>query len=110
MYLRTEQPRRALPFLRSAVGGRRSAVGGLESGYTRNSAWYRAKLAGVLLQAEEVEEACAEMHVVLDTQASISSPRLMRRMEAFRRRASVYDTAKAQDCAARIRDTLGDTA
>lgn len=100
MYLRAQQPRRALPFLRSAVGG-------LESGYTRNSAWYRAKLARVLLQAEEIEEACAEMHAVLDTHDGISSPRLLRRMEAFRERAVGYDTAATRDCAARIRYTIG---
>lgn len=100
MYLRAGKPHRALPFLRSTIGG-------LGSGYTRNNAWYRAKLAGVLLQAEEVEEACAEMHAVLDTRDGISSPRLMRRMQTFRQRAADYDTATARDCAARIRDTVG---
>lgn len=103
MYLRAERPRQAVPFLRSAVAG-------LGNGYTRNTAWYRSKLAGVLLQAGEVEEACGEMHAVLDTRGSITSPRLVRRMRSFQQQATRYDTAMAHDCVARIRDsTAGST-
>ncbi|MBR7673744.1 hypothetical protein KDA82_12090 [Streptomyces daliensis] len=100
MYLRAGQPNRALPFLRSTIGG-------LDSEYTRNNAWYRAKLAGVLLRAGEAEEACAEMHAVLDRHDGISSPSLSRRMRAFCLRAAEYDTATARECATRIRDAVG---
>lgn len=103
MYVRAEQPRQAIPFLRAAVSR-------LGNGYGRNTAWYRSKLAGVLLRAGEVEEACAEMHAVLDTHGSITSARLVRRMQSFRQQAACYDTADARDCAARIRDITAGSA
>ncbi|WP_307662918.1 hypothetical protein [Streptomyces sp. V1I1] len=71
----------------------------------RNSASYRLKLLGVLLAADEVEEACAEMGAVLDTCGGISSPRLLDKMRAFRQAAGRLDSATAQECTARIRET-----
>ncbi|WP_338146486.1 hypothetical protein [Streptomyces boncukensis] len=103
MYLRARQPQRAVPFLRSAVSE-------LGSGYSRNTAWYRAKLAGVLLQAGEDEEACAEMGAVLDTCDGITSNRLARRMRTFAHQAERVRTPAARDCAERIHETVATTA
>ncbi|MFI0736166.1 hypothetical protein ACH4S9_45445 [Streptomyces sp. NPDC021225] len=97
MYMSVGDPRRAVPFLRAAVDG-------LAGGYARNTAWYRSKLASTLLDAGEVEEACAEMGTVLDAYGEIDSDRLTRRIDAFQRTATAIDTAVARDTSARIRE------
>ncbi|MFE7611242.1 hypothetical protein ACWIG3_29830 [Streptomyces celluloflavus] len=99
MYLRAEQPQRAVPFLRAAVSG----IGG---GLLRNSASYRVKLAGVLLAAGEAEEACAEMTTALEACGGISSPRLLGRVRKFRHAVAGIDTAVARECGDRIRETV----
>lgn len=99
MYVRAEQPKRAVPFLRAAV---RDIGGDL----VRNSASYRVKLAGVLLAAGEVEEACTEITPVLDTSGGISSPRLAGKIRAFHQTAVGIDSKQARDCAVRIRETM----
>ncbi|TGB08329.1 hypothetical protein [Streptomyces sp. MZ04] len=98
MYVRAQQPNRAVPFLRAAVRG-------IGCDYARNSASYRVKLAGVLLDSGEAEEACTEMNAVLDCCGEISSPRLLRKLREFQRSAKRIDTAMAQDCVERIRET-----
>ncbi|WP_234392056.1 hypothetical protein [Streptomyces sp. WM6378] len=98
MYVRADQPRRAVPFLQAAVRG----IGG---NLARNSASYRVKLAGVLLAAGEVDEACAEMGAALDACDGISSPRLVDKMHEFERAASRIDSTAARDCTVRIRET-----
>ncbi|MFI6049978.1 hypothetical protein ACIBCO_07810 [Streptomyces violascens] len=104
MYVRAEQPKRAVPFLRAAVRG----IGG---GLARNSASYRVKLAGVLLDAGEVDEACGEMSTVLDACGGISSPRLLGKIREFQRAAAEVDSAAARECGERIRETVrGSTA
>ncbi|MFI0982607.1 hypothetical protein ACH4SP_37060 [Streptomyces sp. NPDC021093] len=99
MYVRAEQPQRAVPFLRAAV---RSMGGGL----ARNSASYRVKLAGVLLDTGEADEACAEMSAVLDTCGGISSPRLLGKIREFERAAARIDSTTARECGERIRETV----
>ncbi|MGP4085060.1 hypothetical protein [Streptomyces sp. KR55] len=99
MYVRAEQPRRAVPFLRAAVRG----IGG---DLARNSASYRVKLAGVLLDAGEVDEACAEMSAVLAACGGISSPRLLGKIREFQRSAAKVDSAVARECGERIREAV----
>ncbi|MCS0637799.1 hypothetical protein NX801_19445 [Streptomyces sp. LP05-1] len=99
MYVRAQQPKRAVPFLRAAVRG----IGG---NLARNSASYRARLAGVLLDAGEVDEACAEISAVLDICGRISSPRLLNKVRAFRRAAARVDSPAARACGEHIRETL----
>ncbi|MFD5702927.1 hypothetical protein [Streptomyces lasiicapitis] len=99
MYVRAEQPKRAVPFLRAAVRG----IGG---GLVRNSASYRVKLAGVLLAAGEVEEACAEMSTALEASGGISSPRLAGKMREFQHSAARIDSGTARDCVARLREVV----
>ncbi|KAK1179957.1 hypothetical protein B7755_018485 [Streptomyces sp. NBS 14/10] len=99
MYVRAGEPRRAVPFLRAAVDG-------LAGGYARNTAWYRSKLACTLLDAGEVEEACAEMGGVLDVYGEIKSDRLTQRMDAFCVTATAIDTAVMRDMSARIREAI----
>jgi hypothetical protein len=72
----------------------------------RNSASYRVKLAGVLLDAGEVDEACAEMGAVLDACGGISSPRLLGKIREFQRAAARVDGAAARECGERIRETV----
>lgn len=99
MYVRAEQPKRAVPFLRAAVRG----IGGE---LARNSASYRVKLAAVLLNAGEVDEACAEMDTVLDSCGGISSPRLLGKIQEFQGAAARVDSAAARECGDRIRETV----
>ncbi|MFS4109348.1 hypothetical protein [Streptomyces sp. PD-S100-1] len=99
MYVRAGQPRRAVPFLRAAVSG----IGG---DLLRNSASYRVRLAGVLLEAGEAEEACAEMTTALDACGGISSPRLLSKVEGFRHAVARIDSAAARECGDRIRETV----
>ncbi|GAA1224264.1 hypothetical protein [Streptomyces rhizosphaericus] len=89
---------RAVPFLRSAVAG-------LGGGYTRNTAWYRARLAQTLFDTNEVEEACHEMMGVLDACNGVSSEKLRRRLHAFERIAVRADVPAARDTVERIRET-----
>jgi hypothetical protein len=104
MYVRAEQPKRALPFLRAAVRG----IGG---DLARNSASYRVKLAGVLLDAGEVDEACAEMDAALRACGGISSPRLVCKIRDFQRTAAGIGSALTRECSERIREAVGgDTA
>ncbi|MEU7166679.1 hypothetical protein AB0A70_18885 [Streptomyces morookaense] len=102
MYVRAEQPKRAVPFLRAAVRD-------IDGGLARNSASYRVKLASVLLAAGEVDEACAEMRAVLDVYSGISSPRLEGKVQSFQHAVARIDSATARDCAAHIRDTVRGT-
>lgn len=97
-YAREGHAARAVPFLRSAVAG-------LGGGYTRNTAWYRARLAQTLLATNEVEEACQEMTGVLDACGGVSSARLRRRLHAFERAAIRIDAHKTRDAVERIRET-----
>ncbi|MEU5438165.1 hypothetical protein AB0G73_33025 [Streptomyces sp. NPDC020719] len=99
MYVRAEQPKRAVPFLRAAVRG-------INGDLARNSASYRVKLAGVLLDAGEADEACAEMSAVLTACGGISSPRLLGKIREFQRAASKVDSAAARECGERIRETV----
>ncbi|MCB5910821.1 hypothetical protein [Streptomyces pinistramenti] len=99
MYVRAEQPQRAVPFLRAAVRG----IGGE---LARNSASYRVKFAGVLLGAGEVDEACAEMDAVLDACGGISSPRLLSKIREFRRAAARVDSPAARECGERMIETV----
>ncbi|RNG32171.1 hypothetical protein [Streptomyces botrytidirepellens] len=101
-YYTTEgQPARAVPFLRSAVSG-------LGGGYTRNTAWYRARLAQTLLRTNEVEEACHEMTGVLDACGGVSSARLRRRLRAFERAAVSVDAPAAREVIDRIHTATGE--
>lgn len=100
MYVSAGEPQRAVPFLRAAVDG-------LAGGYARNTAWYRSKLASTLLDAGDVEEACAEMGSVLDVYEEIDSDRLAQRIHAFRKAVTGIDTAVARDTSLRIRETTG---
>ncbi|MEU8581081.1 hypothetical protein [Streptomyces abikoensis] len=99
MYVRAEQPKRAVPFLHAAVRG----IGG---DLARNSASYRVKLAGVLLVAGEVDEACAEMGAALDVSGGIASPRLLGKIRDFQQAAAGVDSIAARECGERIRETV----
>ncbi len=99
MYVRAEQPKQAVPFLRAAVRG----IGG---DLARNSASYRVKLAGVLLAAGEVDEACAEMGAALDASGGIASPRLLGKIRGFQWAAAGVDSIAARECGERIRETV----
>jgi hypothetical protein len=89
-YLKARKPKAAIPFLRAAVDG-------LAAGYARNTALYRARLATVLLQAGEAEEACAQMALVLAQSGALTSARLDSRVTDFRTAAARIDTAPARD-------------
>lgn len=97
-YAAARQPARAVPFLRSAVAG-------LGGGYTRNTAWYRARLAQTLLATNEVEEACQEMTGVLDVSGGVASARLRRRLRIFEQTAVRIDASGTRDTVERIRET-----
>ncbi|MCK7626255.1 hypothetical protein MUU72_24660 [Streptomyces sp. RS10V-4] len=97
-YARAHRPARAIPFLRAAVAG-------LGGGYTRNTAWYRARLAQTLLDTGEVEEACHEMTRVLAACGGVSSARLRRRLHAFEQAAVRFEASSARDAVERIRET-----
>lgn len=99
MYVRAQQPKRAVPFLRAAVRG-------IGVDLARNSAAYRVKLAGVLLDAGEVDEACAEMSAVIDACGGISSPRLLGKIREFQQVATRVDSAAARECGERIHETV----
>ncbi|MGW2600360.1 hypothetical protein [Streptomyces klenkii] len=99
MYVAAGQPKRAVPFVRAAVRG-------ISGDLVRNSASYRVKLAEVLLDAGEADEACAEMNRVLDACAGISSPRLVRKVLAFRQSAAHVDSRATRACAERIHEML----
>lgn len=100
MYMRANQPARAVPFLRAAVSG-------IGSGLARNSASYRIRFADALLAAGEIEEACAEVDGVMDVWGGISSPRLLGKVRDFQHSASGIESRAARDCVARIREDLG---
>lgn len=99
LYVRAEQPKRAVPFLRAAVHS-------ISVDLARNSASYRVKLAGVLLYAGEVDEACAEMNAVLESCRGISSPRLLSKIREFQRAAFRVDSAITRECDERIREIV----
>ncbi|WP_244409333.1 hypothetical protein [Streptomyces albofaciens] len=96
-YSREGRPERAVPFLRSAVAG-------LGGGYTRNTAWYRARLAQTLLDTGEAEDACHEMTGVLDACGGVSSVRLRRRLRTFEQAAVRLGAPVARDAVERIRE------
>jgi hypothetical protein len=64
------------------------------------------KLAGVLLESGEVDEACAEMSAVLNACDGISSPRLLGKIREFQRAAARVDSTAAWECGERIRETV----
>ncbi|MFC1403178.1 MULTISPECIES: hypothetical protein [Streptacidiphilus] len=97
-YLQAGVPKAAVPFLRAAVEG-------LAAGYARNTALYRARLASVLLQAGEVEEACAQMATVVAGADALTSARLASRLVDFRQAAAGIDTATARDTVALLEST-----
>ncbi|MGI5349223.1 hypothetical protein ACQEU8_13650 [Streptomyces sp. CA-250714] len=99
LYVRAGQPKRAVPFLRAAARG-------IGQDLARNSASYRVKLADVLLEAGEVDEACAEMSAVLDALGRISSARLMGKVRAFQVAAARVESVAARECGERIRETF----
>ncbi|MFB7500715.1 hypothetical protein ACFC09_39585 [Streptomyces sp. NPDC056161] len=90
--------RRALPA--------RDAVHGIGGNLARNSASYRVRLAGVLRDAGEVDEACAQMSGVLDGWGGISSPRLLGKVGEFQRAATAVDSTAARECGDPIRETV----
>ncbi|MFJ7274649.1 hypothetical protein [Kitasatospora sp. NPDC098663] len=92
-YLQAGQPQAAIPFLRAAVNG-------LAAGYARNTALYQARLATVMLQAGEIEEACAQMTMVVAQAHALTSARLTSRLANFRQAAAGVDTATARDTVA----------
>ena len=98
MYVRADQPKRAVPFLRATV----RSIG---DGLARNSASYRVRLADVLLSAGEVDEACAEMSAALGACSGISSPRLTNKIRDFRQAVVKVDSVVARECAEQIRTT-----
>lgn len=100
-YLKAGHPAAAVPFVRAAVDG-------LAAGYARNSALYRARLAGVLLRAGDVEAACDEAAKVLDVSSGLSSARLAGRLKAFAVQAGRTDSAAARQYVARFRAALED--
>ncbi|MFE1175110.1 hypothetical protein [Streptomyces sp. NPDC058773] len=99
MYARAGMPQRAVPFLRAAVAG-------LGGGYARNAAWYRSKLANTLLNAGEVEGACAEMVGVVESCGEIASTRLTRRIQDFQKAVDGIGTTAARDASEQIQETL----
>jgi hypothetical protein len=94
-YTRDGHAARAVPFLRSAVAG-------LGGGYTRNTAWYRARLARTLLAAGEAEEACHEINAVLDVCGGVSSAKLQRRLRAFEHDLASVDAPVTRETAERL--------
>lgn len=99
MYVRAGKPKQAIPFLRAAVQG-------ISGDLARNNASYRVKLAVVLLEAGEADEACAEMSCVLDACVGISSPRLASKVLSFGHTAARVDSMATRDCVARIHETV----
>ncbi|MFI0905585.1 hypothetical protein ACH4TE_18885 [Streptomyces sioyaensis] len=72
-------------------------MNGIGGGLARNSASYRVRLAGALLDAGEVDEACAEMSAVLGACGGISSPPLLGKIREFQRAAAGVDSTAARD-------------
>ncbi|WP_212616014.1 hypothetical protein [Streptomyces zhaozhouensis] len=97
------RPAKAIPFLRAAVAQ-------LGAGYTRNSTWYRSRLAITLLEAGDIEEACAEIDRVLDTAGQVASRRLRSRLGEFAAAAATTGAAAATDPVDRIRALLREAA
>ncbi|WP_331738492.1 hypothetical protein [Embleya sp. NBC_00896] len=95
-YEHAGQPAAAVPYLRSAVRG-------LGGGYTRNTALYRSRLGRVLAAAGDVEEACAEVHAVLDGATGVHSAKLAEEVMACGRAVAGADTATARALLERIR-------
>ncbi|MFI7275089.1 hypothetical protein [Streptomyces sp. NPDC049879] len=96
---RAGRPAQAVPFLRSAVRG-------LGTASARNTSWYRARLAQALVEAREVEEACAEMHAVLDGCGQVASRRLRGRLAAWARAVGTTGSLAAAEPVSRIQDLL----
>ncbi len=99
LHARSGNPQHAVPFLRAAVEG-------LGGGYARNTAWYRSKLASTLLDAGEVEEACAEMVGVIESCGGIASNRLTLRIRDFQKAVEAIDATATRDASERIRETM----
>ncbi|TDC79079.1 hypothetical protein [Streptomyces hainanensis] len=93
--VRAGQPKRAVPFLRAATRG-------TDGELARNGASYRVRLASVLLETGEVDEACAELSAALDVIDGISSPRLLGRLREFQLAIGRVDCAVARECGERI--------
>lgn len=89
-YLRTGHAQAAVPFLRAAVDN-------LAADYARNTALYRARLAGVLLAVGDVDEACHMMARVVQDAEHLTSGRLAARITAFERHARGVDSPHARD-------------
>ncbi|MFI6157753.1 hypothetical protein ACIBCA_34280 [Kitasatospora sp. NPDC051170] len=95
-HVQTGRPAHAIPFLRSALKQ-------LGPTYSRNAALYRARLAEVLLEAGEVEEACAEALASASAAQGMASARLVDRLGAVASSAERIGTAPARDFVARVR-------
>ncbi|WP_234327501.1 hypothetical protein [Streptomyces sp. NRRL WC-3742] len=95
-HVQTGRPAHAIPFLRSALKQ-------LGPTYSRNAALYRARLAEVLLEAGEVEEACAEALASASAAQGMTSARLVDRLGAVASSAERIGTAPARDFVARVR-------
>lgn len=100
-YLDAGRPDRAVPYLQATVRG-------LGDGYARNAASYRVKLAGALLAAGEVEQACAEAKQVADWVDGTGSVKTIRRLRAVRDRLAMVDSAAARAAVERIDAALGE--
>lgn len=86
----------AIPFLRSAIDR-------LGPTYSRNAALYRARLAEVLMNAGEVDEACAEAVASADAAQGMTSTRLADRLRTVASSAAGLDTGVARDCVEELR-------
>ncbi|WP_230210282.1 hypothetical protein [Streptomyces kaniharaensis] len=86
----------AIPFLRSAVDR-------LGPAYSRNAALYRARLAEVLMNAGEIEEACAEAVSSAIASQGMTSARLADRLHSVAYSAAQVNTAAAKDCVEELR-------
>jgi transcriptional regulator with XRE-family HTH domain len=98
-YLAAGKPGAAVPFLRQTVNS-------LGDGYARNAAHYRAKLALALLDADEVDEACAEALQVCAHLERVDSATVDARLREFRTRAAGVDTRCAAEAVERIDTAL----
>lgn len=100
-YLDAGRPDRAVPYLQATVRG-------LGDGYARNAAAYRVKLAGALLAAGEVEQACVEAEQVADWVDGTGSVKTISRLRAVRDRLAAVDSAAARATVERIDAVLGE--
>jgi len=99
-YLAAGRPAAAVPFLRATVRA-------LGDGYARNAAHYRVKLAGALLAAGEVDEACSEAEAVAAHVGALDSARTLTLLAALRADLGTVDSITARECGQRLDAALG---